>query len=250
MMTSSGSLWPVALISAAVIAVALAFALTVRMPTMPSAPSTTKEERPAAVWVSKIDPSRPDRIAEEIELRESVPLYLPTRRNTSVFEELPAHILREPGTAYPYYPAKHVYSDTTFELRFPDGEPPLVQATDVLTLGQTTNVLSDIGKKDVSLKPLSDRVASLEVVDSKTGRVAYRQEISKALGADFPKGDWRPLELLITVDTFGLVGTPTVVTGEGSGSDEIDAIFCNFLAKRFLIGNHVPPGVYVVRIGP
>ena len=227
--------------------VALAVAFTVKMPTVPSTP---REERAPSVWLSRMDPNRPDRIAEEIELRESVPLYLPTRRNTSVFDELPSHILREPGTAYPSYPARYVYSDTSFELRFPDRDPPLVQPTDVLALGQTTNVLSDLGQKDISLKPLSARIAGLEIVDVKTGNVVYRQEISKALGDGFPKGDWHPLELLINVDTFGLVGTPTVITGEGSGSDEIDAFFCNFLAKRFHIGDHVPPGVYSVRIGP
>jgi len=204
MTKSSGSLWPVALISAAVTFVALAVALTVRVPALPSTPHGKKEERTAAIWLSKIDRNRPDRIAEEIELRESVPLYLPTSRNTSVFEELPANILREPGTAYSSYPPKHVYSDTSFDLHFPDRAPALVQPTDVLTLGQTTNVLSDIGEKDVLLKPLTDRAASLEIVDGKTGNIAYRQEISKALAADFPKGDWHPLELLITVDTAGL----------------------------------------------
>src|SRR4051812_34079956 len=111
MTTASDSLWPVAWISAAVTAVALAVAFTVKIPLIPSAPQEMGERHPPAVWLSRIDPVRPDRIAEEIDLRDAVPLYLPTRRNTSVFEELPSHMLREPQTVYRPFPAKHVYSE-------------------------------------------------------------------------------------------------------------------------------------------
>jgi hypothetical protein len=239
------------LISAAVMAVALAVALTVRLPTIAPVAGVQPKPRSAQIRISKIDPNRPDRIAEEIELRESVALYLPTRRNTSVLDELPANILQEPGSAYRPFPPKHIYSEGSFDLHFPELEPTLIRPADVLALGQTSNVLSSIGEQDVSLKPLSARVASLEVVDSETGSVAYRKEISKDLGGDgFPKGEWRPLELLVTVNSFGLVGTPTIVTGESSGSDENDAFFCNFLANRIHIENHLSPGVYAVRIGP
>jgi len=242
--------WPVAGISGAVVVLCVLAATMVRLPKLPGLEGDRSRKRPSEVWLTKMNSAKPDRVSEELELRESVSLYWPTARNTSVFEELPKGMLRDPGALYRAYPARYVNPETSFDLKFPETEPTLERPVDVLSFGKTASALTELGQRDVAIPPLTERAACIEARDTKTGNMGYRREISKPEGSNFPNGEWQPLEIMINVDTLGLVGTPTIVTGGGSGSDEVDAFFCNYLATRLRIGERLRPGVYSVTVGP
>jgi hypothetical protein len=106
-----------------------------------------------------------------------------------------------------------------------------------------------LGRADANFSPLSGRLAQVEAVEANTGRVRLTLTLPLVEEAGAPATGWQPLELLGTVGPTGLVAGGLVVR-RGSGSADVDKYFQLRLARRERVGERLPPGVYVFRVGP
>lgn len=176
------------------------------------------------------------------------PLFLPTGYNASQ-PKLPELIRREPGTAFQPVLPNYTYTPAIAEITFPDVVTVPAKPVDSLTYGHLQSpyeVLGRFGKEEI---PLSPRLAMIEVVQMRTGRVVLSAPvIPQDTPPFFSSADWAPLELLAAVDRTGLIGLPGL--SRGSGVESVDSFFRSYLAKQFYLGERLPPGFYTVRVGP
>jgi hypothetical protein len=56
------------------------------------------------------------------------------------------------------------------------------------------------------------------------------------------------MELLASLDVAGFTGAPLIV--QGSGSDRVDKVVREALVRGLHLGQRLPPGFYVFRVGP
>ena len=106
-----------------------------------------------------------------------------------------------------------------------------------------------IGRADGNFPPLAKRLAQVEAVAAGSGRVVWSLELPPTEEADAPKGGWQPLELIGTVGPAGLSGGGLVVR-ISSASAKVDDYFRERLARGARVGERLPPGVYLFRVGP
>jgi hypothetical protein len=176
------------------------------------------------------------------------PLFLPTAFNASQ-PRLPSLVRREPGASFQPMSAKYTYTVAEAQIRFAD--PVIVPAriVDALDYGGVQNPYEVFGRFSRDEPALPARQAIIEVVQTRTGRIVLSVPVNEP---DAPSmlasADWRPLELLASVDVTGLTGAP--VLARGSGVEVIDTFFRSYLAKEFRIGDRLPPGFYALRVGP
>lgn len=189
-------------------------------------------------------------LKQETEIRDLRPLFLPTEFNAALPE--------------PRREAARTFLDKqTLQLGFAEGElsvaqslPPVVtlngkpaqeaQAADMLAEG-TKPALEGFGRKPAVVEALAPRGGFIEVVASATGH----RVLADTLPTDArPPGGkaWEPLEFLATVDAAGLAA-PLVVT-VSSRDEQVDAHYRNYLARRYRIGDRLPPGFYRIVVGP
>jgi hypothetical protein len=216
----------------ATLLVALA-ALLFRAPTPPK-PQPRPEGPPIVVA---------PRPPAELAMHDLKPLFLPTPYNAAPREFRPP----EPGRAY--------FDRDATMLRFDVDHPAITQPPATPVPSRPAQALADVagplalgfGRTDVEgvRRPPSgghvDVFASGER-DSVLGVVLPPEARPKS---PLP---WKPLEFAAVVDAGGLVG-PLVVTA-GSGVEEIDEHFRNYLARNFRIGDRLSPGFYRVVVGP
>jgi hypothetical protein len=108
----------------------------------------------------------------------------------------------------------------------------------------------EMGRGDAGRR-LVARLGCVRVVDLGSGR----EVLSRALEADANGGglppsvnDWRPMELTGAVSAEGLVGG--LVVTDGSGADEVDDFFREYLSREMRVGDLLPAGFYAFRVGP
>jgi hypothetical protein len=233
-------------IAAVVVALMILAATKVRLPK-----SDTKVPKPAtaSVAIARADPrGGSPALLEQVELYDPKPLFLPTLINNSD-PNLPAMLRREPGTVFQSFPAGYVFDEYEMKkVAFP--EPITVPATpvEVLHTGEIANPFFTFGRINYPYTPLSKRLAFLEVMQARTGKTVLAVPLVAQKSDNLPGGDWPPLEMMVAIETTGMVGEPTVTSG--SGSDEIDDFFRAFLVKQFRLGSRLPPGFYTLRVGP
>jgi len=214
-------------------------------PPRPAAAATLNLARPGANQADQI-------LADEAELRDPTPLFLPTPRNASQLDA-DAGSRREPGETLPLIEPHLLFSDTTFDIAFPDPYPEPEQPADVPDYGITRTPYALFGRLDLPIKPLPPRMAQVEVVETKTGRTLLALPLPPPPGEPPPAlaaTDWKPLEFLIALDVAGLVGSPALV--QSSGSTAVDDFFSNYLVTNLRIGQRreLGAGFYLVRVGP
>lgn len=220
------------------------------------APSTTfstpvVKPRPTATVQLTTPDERGALVQAEAELRDLRPLFLPTERNAA----LPEPRL-EPGRTYLQAETlKPSFSDA--EAQISDSLPAVATLgggavskaapADVLSLKETPLSLQGLGRAPNAVTEFTPRGGYVEVTAMKDGRRVFGERL--AIEAR-PRGDksWAPVELIAAVDRAGLV-SPLVVT-EGSGVDEVDAHFRNYLAQVYRIGERLSPGFYRITVAP
>lgn len=189
---------------------------------------------------------------EETVMHDTMPLFLPTDRNSTV-KELPR---REPGKTFlDKESPKLGFADT--DLNMAKDMPPVVTLNgkplgkaapvDALTVDPANQVSLGFGRVDEPPGPLLARGGFVEVTATATGRRVLAEALPVAARPATDK-PWQPLEFFAAIDAAGLV-RPLVVT-EGSRVEEVDVYFRNFLARTFRIGERLPPGFYRIVVGP
>jgi hypothetical protein len=96
---------------------------------------------------------------------------------------------------------------------------------------------------------LSGRLAQVEAVEMGSGKVLWSLVLPPTAEAGAPASGWQPLELQGTVGPAGLVGGALAVR-RGSGSAKVDDYFRDRLTQGARVGERLPPGVYLFRVGP
>lgn len=198
----------------------------------------------------RLVPGRPDELA----MRDLAPLFLPTRYNAAPMEF--RHAAGEPLAPEP---GRSFFDYDAVALKFDARQPVLDQPPTVALPASPVQALADmpgplalgIGRTD----------ARIPVMPSNGGRVdvyaAGRQD--PVLGVTLPAEArpksagggalaWKPLEFSAAVDAAGLVAPPVLTSG--SGVEEVDNYFRNYLARTFRIGDRLAPGFYRIVIGP
>lgn len=186
-------------------------------------------------------------LREQADLFDPRPLFLPTKFNSSQ-PDLPRRVRREPGQIFQAFPDEPVFAKDTLDL--PTGELVAVPTTPIeaAETGKIANPYFDLGQRERAETPLPGRLACLEIDQAGTGRRVLTVSIPLPEKTVLPTVLWHPIELLAQVDDAGLIGPPTFVTG--SGFEEVDTFFRQFLARGFHLGERLTSGIYVVKIGP
>jgi len=280
-----------ALMLVALVALVAGVALMVRIVRMPAPRARPARAAAAATLnLARIDANHRDQARnEEARLFDPAPLFLPTRYNASQIDDT-AGARREPGETLPLVDPGYVFSEGTFAIAFPDPYPGPAQPADVLAYGLTPTPYAPFGRLDQPENPLPARLAQLEVIQMKTGRVlltltlpppaqtpattpapetAPATEPATATAttpapappaapatppaappAALTTTNWAPLEFLVSLDVAGLVGAPALV--QGSGSTEVDDFFATYLVQTLRLGarRELGAGFYLLRIGP
>jgi hypothetical protein len=187
-------------------------------------------------------------LQQQAEFFDPTPLFLPTSRNSSQ-RELPASVQRHPGEIANVY-ASPKLSFNEAALSLPLGPPvSLPTGPREILARDGRDPFFTFGREDVALPTLKPRGAHAEVRVEKTGELVLDQDLTSA---NPPRTDWagglQPLEYIAAIDRAGLIG-PLVLT-MGSGSDEVDAYFRDYLARDFRVGERLAPGFYRVLVGP
>jgi hypothetical protein len=184
-----------------------------------------------------------DRVLQErAEFFDPTPLFLPTARNAGQ-AGLPAKLIAQPGQIFADFPAKWSVAEANLPgygadvITVPDGLADVMSRANEAPFAG----LGEIGRAG---ERIATRAAFVEV-KSMQGSSLIAQAV---VGAPVPRGDFAPLEFLATVGAAGLVGDPLLVSG--SGAEDVDSFFRDYLAKTFRLGERLAPGVYRVVVGP
>ena len=236
---------------AALIAVVFAggLVLAVRFVSLPElAPAAKTPAQHGGIGIAAAGDAASGASAEDRALLDPNPLFLPTEYNASEVR-LPAIVRREPGASLQAASAKFEYTEAGAPVRFPEVVAAPGGAVEALSFGRASNPYEVFGRVRQPAKPLPERQAFIEVVQTVSGRIVFSAPL---VVADAPEqlrtADWRPLELLAAIDATGLIGLPVI--SSGSGVDAIDAYFKTYLARQFRLGERLPPGFYALRVGP
>lgn len=241
------TLWISIAIAAVVIALVVLAATMIRLP-KPAGGNTTRSIT-SSVAIARVDPSGGNAaLLQQVELYDPKPLFLPTAINSSD-PELPTGMRREPGAAFRAFPAQYAFDEYDMKrVAFP--EPIGVPENPVqgLAVGEAPNPFYALGRINYAAKPLPTRQAFIEVQQAKNGRTVLAMPLQADRPDALPAVDWQPMEMIIAIESSGMVGEPTVTSG--SGFEAVDNFFRMYVAKQFRLGARLPPGFYALRIGP
>ncbi len=205
------------------------------------------QHRPRVTVVTETGMAGGPLVREQMELFDQQPLSMPTRWNAGA-QPLPADLRRQPGEVFGMYEAQLAFAAERLEPVFgPKGGAPTDGRGGLRTIGPMTGGWAGLGRVDRVVPRLPEREAALEVRGYGGGadQVVLREAL-RGLPAAVRDHDWTPVEFSIAVVASGLVGVPTLTVG--SGVEEVDAFFGNFLARDFRLGERVGPGLYRVSV--
>jgi hypothetical protein len=223
--------------------------VAVRFVTLPS-PQTQKlsEQKAGGIGLAPAASSANSALLRERSLFDPDPLFLPTQFNASQLR-LPADIRREPGANFVPISAKYAFAERAAPIAFPEAIAVPAQPAESLSYVRDQNLYDVLGRFNREEAPLPGRLAFIEVVEARTGKMVFSTAVNLASApTQLTSADWRPLELLAAVDSTGTIGLPVVA--RGSGVEDVDKFFRSYLAKQFHLGERLPPGFYSLRVGP
>ena len=241
------TLWIAIAISTVLVALVVLAATMVRLPK--PIELKTPVQKTSEIAIARVDPTGGNvALLQQVELYDTMPLFLPTPINNSD-PNLSTTMRHEPGSAFKPIPPKPIFVEyEKLNIALPD--PIIVPGNPVeaLHIGETANPIFTFGLINYPYTPLPVRLAFLEVLQTKTGRTVLAEPLSAQKSGGLPAVDWQPLEMVVAIETTGMVGEPTVTAG--SSFEEVDDYFRAFVVKQFRLGARLPPGFYTLRIGP
>lgn len=181
-------------------------------------------------------------VRERAELFDPAPLFLPTAHNFGQ-GQLPLQLAKQPG---------QVFADFGAKLTFGEGGLDAFGAENLASAESLAEVLSR--SNEVPFAGLGESggrrpqlLAREAVVQIKRMGGNTLSEIT-LVGVGVPASDFAPLEFLVAVGPAGLIGDPILTSG--SGKDQVDVFFQDYLVKTYRLGVMLSPGRYRVMIGP
>ena len=182
-------------------------------------------------------------LRERAELFDPTPLFFPTEWNfgQQVFQET---LRRQPGRIFGSFEPKLTFAEQSLKPYGAEVAQASEKLTDVLAQGNEAP-FAGIGQIEAAAPPLPGRSGFMEV----RGFGADKPVLKEAFNLNaLPRQDYAPLEFLIVVSPMGLVGEPLLAMG--SGWDEVDTFFRDYLVKSYRVGERLNPGRYRVLVGP
>lgn len=181
-------------------------------------------------------------LAEQLAAYDPAPMFIPSAMTSSA-PALPDEARPEASGPFAAISPELV---KTAPLVFPAQVPVPLGAVDGLRAVERADAPLALGRDDLDRRALPTRFAKVEAMLADTGRVVLQFELQR--DANAPESDWQPLEFSGAVARSGLVGD-LVLTGS-SGSEAIDEYIRARLQKTERLGQRLPRGFYVIRVGP
>ena len=211
-------------------------------PAVPPPPATN---RPRVTVVAESGLGAGPLVKEQMGLFDQQPLSMPTSWNAGA-EALPAALQRQPGEVFGLYEPRLAFAAERLEPVFvPRGGAPQDSRGGLRVLGPTVGGWGGLGRHDRSAPAFAVRDAGLEVRSFAGGEMVVQAALVE-LPAVVRDHDWAPLEFSVAVEPGGLVGVPSLAVG--SGVEEIDAFFGEYLVRQFRLGQRLRPGFYRVGV--
>lgn len=211
--------------------------------TMVKPDEATPKPVPPFVRLSGAGRAAGDRVLQErSEFFDPTPLFLPTARNAGQ-GGLPAKLVAQPGQVFLDFPPKPGIGQATLPPYGTDVVSAPEGLADVMARANEAP-FAGLGEIGQSTKRVVVRAAFIEI-KSMQGNVILTSAVTAAA---VPRTDFAPMEFLANLGSAGLVGDPLLVSG--SGVEEVDNFFRDYLTKTFRLGEKLAPGAYRVVIGP
>ncbi len=185
----------------------------------------------------------PDQVLRErADYFDPAPLFIPTARNFGQ-GGLPARLVKQPGQVFANFEAKLNFAEGGLANY---GTENLGTAENVVEiLARASEVpFAGFGEAARRTVALGERNALVQIKCMTDGEL---REINLT-GITLPRADFAPLEFVVAIGPSGISGGPLLAAG--SGRDEIDIFFRDYLAKTLRIGSVLAPGRYRITIGP
>ena len=182
-------------------------------------------------------------LRERAEFFDPTPLFFPTDHNYGQ-GALPEAAKRQPGEVFGSFAAKLYFTDQKLTLYGQEATVAPERLAGVLAQGNEAP-FAGFGQQDVRRQSLLSRQRFLEIRSAGGGNMIATQSLEKLA---LPGSDFEPMEYLVTVGAAGLIGDPFLTAG--SGGEEIDGFFREYLAKIARLGERLSPGRYRVTVGP
>lgn len=182
-------------------------------------------------------------LREKAEYFDPTPLFFPTEWNYG-HTTLPLNLRQGMGQVFVSFPPNFTASELGIKDYASIGGAGSERLPDILSAGNQAP-FAGFGRFDLATTGLVDRSAFLEVRGFGNRDTAINQAL---VGLPFAPVDFDPIEYLATVGPAGLIGDLSIVSG--SGVDETDVFFRNYLVNAFRLGARLAPGQYQVRVGP
>jgi hypothetical protein len=180
-------------------------------------------------------------VSEDAVLLDKTPLFLPTDLNTAVKDVS----LPKTGGIFSDFLPIFAYSEFDVGLGGMRAAEN-VFLIDALGLAGGAPLAFGFGRVFDQATGIDSRRFYLDVLSAKDGARIFQE----VLTSDPPRGNaiWRPIEFMALIGTVGLEA-PLIPIAR-SGSDEIDAYFSDFLARKLKRGAKLSPGTYRLIVGP
>ncbi|MBI3884244.1 MAG: hypothetical protein HY302_00710 [Opitutae bacterium] len=182
-------------------------------------------------------------LQERAKYFDPTPLFFPTEFNFGQ-NQAPEIARRQPGQVFASYGAKLRFTDSSMPAYGQETAATSERLGDVLAQGNEAP-FAGIGARDDPRAPLAGRAAFMEVNALADGKTIVAQALHQL---KLPRTDFAPLEFLVVVGSAGVIGEPVLLAG--SGWEEVDAFFRDYLVQSFHLGERVGPGRYRVVVGP
>ena len=182
-------------------------------------------------------------LQERAEYFDPTPLFFPTEHNFGQ-NQPPESARREPGQVFESFEPKLNYSE---KIMLTYGQETVAipeRLAEVVAQGNEAP-FAGYGRSDVPRTPLAARSAFMEINALQGGKTIVAQALQQL---QVPRADFVPMEFLVLVGSAGLIGDPVLVAG--SGWEDVDGFFRDYLVRSFRLGERVSPGRYRVVIGP
>lgn len=192
-------------------------------------------------------------VAEEAQLEDPRPLFLPTAWNST------RKALRPPELGeFPGYRPRFAFATDSLDLKLP--APVSVPSGPQGALGAAPAPgfdVAGVGRSDAAVPALPTRQALVRVVDAGTGRTVLTRPLPRGAVPGLDGRAWETQEFLASVDAAGFVAPPTPLAPRLGGGrafppldrDSVSALENN-LVRTLHLGQELRPGVYRISVGP
>lgn len=234
--------WAFAIVVTGLVHAGAFFFITV--PDMP--PADEDVLAPRVAWLGKQAASTESAVGEQLFLFDQAPLYFPTQWNYTTDENVLFGGGTSPADSFGYYQRRMVVGSSGGP---GDLRPPIQGFENAGEAVETFSwpYFSAFGRIDREVVEVSRRLGAIEVRKEIGGDPLIEANVDAPAGNSWP--DWQPFDMLVLVGDVGMVGEPLVVP-RGAGSEVVEDFFRDYVRTQLRLDLRIPPGYYLVSVGP